>query len=197
MRTGLLIIDMQNDFLPGGSLAVTGGDEVIPIINELQNDYELLIATQDWHPADHGSFVSQYPERKVFELAELAGLPQVLWPDHCVQGSFGAELSADLEQNCIAAIFRKGMDPQIDSYSAFFDNGHKKATGLEAYLKGFGVEEVHLCGLAADYCVYYSAMDALALGFGVAIINSATRAISLEGYEKAKQTLIASGGQII
>ena len=197
MKTALLIIDMQNDFLPGGSLAVASGDEIIPIINQLQSAYDLVVATQDWHPADHGSFASQHPGRKVFEMAELAGLPQVLWPDHCVQGSYGSDFSADLEQNRITAIFRKGMDPQIDSYSAFFDNGHKKGTGMEGYLKGLGIEEVHLCGLAADYCVYYSAMDALSLGFKVAIINQATRAISLEGFEKAKQDLIASGGQVI
>ncbi len=197
MKTALLIIDMQNDFLPGGSLAVANGDQVIPIINKLQNDYELVVATQDWHPADHGSFASQHPGRKAFELAELGGLPQVLWPDHCVQGTGGAELSKDLEQKRVAAVFRKGMNAQIDSYSAFFDNGHKNATGLEGFLKSLGVEEVHICGLAADFCVFYSAMDTLALGFRVAIIDSATRAISTEGYAKAQQDLINSGGKII
>ena len=197
MKTALLIIDMQNDFLPGGSLAVAGGDQIIPIMNELQNDYDLVVATQDWHPADHGSFASQHPSRKAFEMAELSGLPQMLWPDHCVQNSWGAELSADLEQKRIAAIFRKGMDAQFDSYSAFFDNGHQKATGLEGYLKGLGTEEVHLCGLAADYCVFYSAMDALNLGFKVAILNKATKAISPEGYLKSLQELMNSGGQII
>ena len=197
MKTTLLISDMQNDFLPGGSLAVADGDEIIPTINQLQRSYELVVATQDWHPADHGSFVSQHSNRKAFETAELGGLPQVLWPDHCVQGSYGAALSAALDQQRIATIFRKGMDPQIDSYSAFFDNGHKKATGLEAYLKGLGVEEVHVCGLAADFCVFYSAMDALTLGFKVSILDKATKAISPEGYETAKRELIASGGQII
>jgi nicotinamidase/pyrazinamidase len=197
MKTALLIIDMQNDFLPGGSLAVASGDEIIPVINELQKGYDLVVATQDWHPADHGSFASQHPGRSLYELAELAGLPQVLWPDHCVQGSFGAELSTDLDLERVAAIFRKGMDPLIDSYSAFFDNGHKKATGLEGYLKGLGVEEVHVCGLAADYCVFYSAIDALNLGFKVAILDKATKAISPEGYAKALQELTNSGGQII
>ena len=197
MKTALLIVDMQNDFLPGGSLAVAEGDEILPTINKLQKQYDLIVATQDWHPADHASFASQHPGKKVYEMADLAGLPQVLWPDHCVQGSLGAELSTALDQNRISAIFRKGMDPQIDSYSVFFDNGHKKATGLEAYLKGLGIEEVHICGLAADYCVFYSAMDALSLGFKVTIINKATKAISPQGYEIARQELMNSGGKII
>lgn len=197
MRTALLIIDLQSDFLPGGSLAVTDGDQIIPIINKLQGAYDLIVATQDWHPANHGSFASQHSGKKVFEMAELGGLPQVLWPDHCVQGSFGAKLNSALNQKRIAAIFRKGMDPEIDSYSAFFDNGHRKATGLEGYLKGLGVDEVHVCGLAADYCVFSSAMDALSLGFKVAIIDKATKAISPEGYQKAKQDLISSGGKVI
>ena len=197
MKTALLIVDMQNDFLPGGSLAVAEGDEIIPTINKLQKQYDLIVATQDWHSADHASFASQHPGKKVYEMADLAGLPQVLWPNHCVQGSLGAQLSAALDQDRIATIFRKGMDPQIDSYSVFFDNGHKKATGLEGYLKGLGIEEVHICGLAADYCVFYSAMDALSLGFKVGVINKATKAISPQGYQTAKRLLIASEGKII
>ncbi|HSN93478.1 MAG TPA: bifunctional nicotinamidase/pyrazinamidase [Anaerolineaceae bacterium] len=197
MKTALLIIDMQNDFIPGGSLPVASGDEIIPIINELQKGYELIVATQDWHPADHGSFASQHPGAKTFEMAELAGLPQVLWPDHCVQGTYGAELSTALDLKHIAAIFRKGMDTAIDSYSAFFDNGHMKATGLEGYLRGLGIKELHICGLAADYCVFYSAMDALNLGFKVSIIDKATKAINPEGYAKAQQELMNSGGKII
>jgi nicotinamidase/pyrazinamidase len=197
MKTALLIIDLQNDFLPGGSLAVANGEQIIPNINELQSGYDLVVATQDWHPADHGSFASQNPGHPVYETIELNGLPQVLWPDHCVQGSFGARLSDDLNQERTAAIFRKGMDAEIDSYSAFFDNGHRKATGLEGYLKGLGVEEVHVCGLAADYCVFFSAMDALSLGFRVAILDKATKAINSEGYAKAKRELIDSGGKII
>ena len=197
MKTVLLIVDMQNDFLPGGSLAVAEGDEIIPTINKLQKQYDLIVATQDWHSADHASFASQHPGKKVYEMAELAGLTQVLWPNHCVQGSLGAQLSAALDQDRIATIFRKGMDPQIDSYSVFFDNGHKKATGLEGYLKGLGIEEVHICGLAADYCVFYSAMDALSLGFKVGVINKATKAISPQGYEIARQELMNSGGKII
>jgi nicotinamidase/pyrazinamidase len=197
MKTALLIIDLQNDFLPGGSLAVLDGDRIIPSINKLQKHYDLVVATQDWHPADHGSFASQQPGKKKYEMAELGGLPQVLWPDHCVQGSVGAALSTALDQKRIAAIFRKGMDAAIDSYSAFFDNGHQKATGLEGYLRGLGVDTVHVCGLAADYCVFYSAMDAISLGFRVTILDAATRAISQSGYEKAKQVLITSGGRIL
>jgi nicotinamidase/pyrazinamidase len=197
MKTALLIIDVQNDFLPGGSLAVANGDQIIPNINEIQSGYDLVVATQDWHPADHGSFASQHPGHPVYETIELNGLPQVLWPDHCVQGSFGARLSDDLNQERIAAIFRKGMDAEIDSYSAFFDNGQRKTTGLEGYLKGLGVKEVHVCGLAADYCVFFSAMDALSLGFRVAILDKATKAINPEGYAKAKRELIDSGGKII
>ncbi len=197
MKTALLIIDLQYDFLPGGSLAVADGDVIIPIINQLQGSYDLVVASQDWHPKNHGSFASKHPGMKAFDLAELDALPQVLWPDHCVQGSLGAELSAELDQEKIASIFRKGMDPLIDSYSAFFDNGHKKPTGLEGYLKGLGMEAVHVCGLAADYCVFYTAMDALSLGFRVAVLNEATKAISSEGYAKAQQELISSGGQII
>lgn len=197
MKTALLIIDMQNDFLAEGALAVPDGDETIPVINRLQDNYELVVASQDWHPADHGSFASQHPGKKPYEMIELAGIAQVLWPDHCVQNSFGAELSQALNQERIAAIFRKGMDAKIDSYSAFFDNGHQRATGLEGYLKGLGVREVHVCGLAADYCVFYTAMDALELGFEAAILKDATKAISLEGFKKAQQTLISSGGQII
>jgi nicotinamidase/pyrazinamidase len=197
MKTALLIIDLQNDFLPGGSLAVLDGDRIIPSINKLQKHYDLVVATQDWHPADHGSFASQQPGKKKYEMAELGGLPQVLWPGHCVQGSVGAALSTALDQKRIAAIFRKGMDAAIDSYSAFFDNGHQKATGLEGYLRGLGVDTVHVCGLAADYCVFYSAMDAISLGFRVTILDAATRAISQSGYEKAKQVLITSGGRIL
>ncbi len=197
MKTALLIIDLQNDFLPGGSLAVANGNQIIPNINKLQSGYDLVVATQDWHPADHGSFVSQHPGHPVYETIELDGLPQVLWPDHCVQGGFGARLSDDLNQERIAAIFRKGMDAEIDSYSAFFDNGHRKTTGLEGYLKGLGVKEVHVCGLAADYCVFFSAMDALSLGFRVAILDKTTKAINAEGYATAKRELIDSGGKII
>lgn len=192
----LLLIDIQNDFLPGGSLAVPGGHEILPLVNALQAGYELVVATQDWHPAQHQSFASQHPSCQVFQQIDLHGLPQTLWPDHCVQGSAGAEFSPALEQQRIEAIFRKGTNPEIDSYSGFFDNGHRKSTGLADYLRGRGVQEVHLCGLAADYCVNFSALDALQEGFTVTFLEAATRAISAEGYAQARQELLRRGAQV-
>ena len=146
MTKALIIVDMQNDFLSGGALAVAGGDEIIPEINQLSPLYELVVATQDWHPGNHGSFASQYASAKPYDMGELAGMPQVLWPDHCVQGTFGAELSQFLDQKHVEAVFRKGMAHEIDRYSDFFDNGRRKATGLEGYLLWRGVNEVHICG---------------------------------------------------
>ena len=194
--TALLLIDIQNDFLPGGSLAVAGGHEILPLVNQLQARYELVVATQDWHPARHQSFASQHPGQAVFSQIDLHGLPQTLWPDHCVQGTAGAEFSAQLDQNRFEAIFRKGMNPDIDSYSGFFDNGHRNSTGLADYLRGRGVQEVHVCGLAADYCVFFSALDALQEGFRVVFLEAATRAISAEGYQQARQQLEQRGAGV-
>ena len=193
----LLLIDIQNDFLPGGRLAVPEGDAVIPLANALQPHFDLVVATQDWHPAGHQSFASSHTGRSQFEEIDLHGLPQVLWPDHCTQASDGAALAPGLHPERIEAIFRKGMNPEIDSYSAFFDNGHRKSTGLADYLRGRGVTEVFLAGLAADYCVYFSAKDALAEGFAATVIEDATRAISAEGWEKAKADLQAQGGRLV
>lgn len=193
----LIIVDIQYDFLPEGSLAVSKGDEIIPIVNQIQADYGLVVATQDWHPANHQSFASQHPGRNPFEEIELDGLEQVLWPEHCVQDSRGAQLSDALDSRRIEAIFRKGMDASIDSYSGFYDNGQRKATGLTAYLKGRQVDEVHVCGLAADFCVYYTAMDALEEGFASAIISKATRAIDKGSFIEKKNVFIRSGGQLI
>ncbi|MBO2007805.1 bifunctional nicotinamidase/pyrazinamidase [Hymenobacter negativus] len=192
----LLLIDIQNDFLPGGRLAVPEGDAIIKLVNDLQPQFELVVATQDWHPAGHQSFASSHAGRTQFEEIDLHGLPQVLWPDHCTQASEGAALAPALQTERIEAIFRKGMNPEIDSYSAFFDNGHRKSTGLADYLRGRGVTEVYLAGLAADYCVYFSAKDALAEGFAATIIEDATRAISAEGWEKAKADLQQQGGRL-
>jgi len=197
MKTALIIVDMQNDFLPGGALGVAGGDEIIPRINHLAGEYGLVVATQDWHPRDHGSFASQHPGARVFDMAKLAGCPQVLWPDHCVQGTFGAELTDMLDQSRIEAIFRKGMDPLIDSYSAFFDNARKKSTGLDGYLRGRDVEAVHICGLAADVCVWYTAKDAIALGFEAAILLEAVRAIDKDAFDKIQQDFLLSGGRLL
>jgi|SRR5690606_28040257 len=196
MKT-LIIVDIQNDFLEGGSLAVSGGNEVIPIINQLQNDFELIVATQDWHPIHHKSFAKNHNGKNEFEVIDLNGLPQVLWPVHCVQGSFGAEFHKDLNSNKIEAIFRKGMNPEIDSYSGFFDNGKRKNTGLFGYLKDRNVSEVFVCGLAADYCVYFTANDALDLGFKTTIIEKATKPIDAGNWGKLKQTHIAKDGKII
>ena len=197
MTTALIIVDMQNDFLPGGALAVAGGDEIIPEINRLSLEYDLVVATQDWHPHNHGSFASQYEGARPFEMGQLGGMPQVMWPDHCVQGSFGADLSRELDQERVEAIFRKGMNPEIDSYSAFFDNGKLKATGLEGYLRGSGVTEVHICGLAADYCVWYTAKDAIELGFEAVIMLDAVKAINPEEFEKIKQEFSGLGGKLM
>lgn len=197
MTTALIIVDMQNDFLPGGALAVAGGDIIIPEINRLTIEYDLVVATQDWHPHNHGSFASQYEGARPFEMGQLGGMPQVMWPDHCVQGSFGADLSRELDQERVEAIFRKGMNPEIDSYSAFFDNGKLKATGLEGYLRGRGVTEVHICGLAADYCVWYTAKDAIELGFEAVIMLDAVKAINPEEFEKIKQEFLGLGGKLM
>lgn len=192
----LIIVDIQNDFLEGGSLAVNNGNDVIPIINSLQNEFDLIVATQDWHPQNHKSFAAQHPGKKEFELTELNGLPQVLWPIHCVQGSFGAEFHLDLETNKIETIFRKGMDTEIDSYSGFYDNGKRKNTGLLGYLEDRNVEEVFVAGLAADYCVYFTAKDALEAGFQTTIIESATRPIDAENWGNLKEEFQILGGNI-
>jgi nicotinamidase/pyrazinamidase len=175
----LILVDLQNDFLPGGALAVPNGDAVIPLANRLQPAFPLVAATQDWHPPDHGSFAANHPGRKVFEQIELNGLPQTLWPAHCVQGTAGADLAPGLERDHIAKVFPKGTDPAIDSYSGFYDNGHRRATGLGDWLKNNGVTEVFLCGLATDYCVKFTALDAVSLGFKTHLIEDACRGVNL------------------
>jgi len=193
----LLLIDIQIDFMPGGRLAVPDGDAIIPLVNALQPQFDLVVASQDWHPAGHRSFASSHPGHATFTEIEWQGLPQMLWPDHCVQATPGAELHPALDTRCVEAIFRKGTDPNIDSYSAFFDNGHRKGTGLAAYLRGRGVTVVYLAGLAADYCVYFTAKDALAEGFGVVVLAEATRAISAEGWAAAQADLRQHGGHVV
>ena len=182
----LVLVDLQNDFLPGGALAVPRGDEVIPIANRLQPRFGLVVATQDWHPPGHGSFASTRPGRKPGELAELAGLPQVLWPDHCVQGTAGAAFAPTLTMARVEAIVRKGTDPAIDSYSGFFDNGHRKTTGLGDYLKGRGAGDVYLLGLATDYCVKFTALDARKLGFRTFLVQDASRGAELRPGDVAR-----------
>jgi nicotinamidase/pyrazinamidase len=175
----LILVDIQNDFLPGGALAVPNGDVVVPIANRLQAAFPIVIATQDWHPANHGSFAANHPGKNVFEQIDLKGLPQTLWPVHCVQGTKGAELACGLERERITKIFPKGTDTGIDSYSGLFDNGHRKSTGLGEWLKAKGVTEVFVCGLATDYCVKFTALDAAQGGFKTRFIEDASRGVNL------------------
>ncbi len=181
MNTHALIhVDLQNDFLPGGALGVAGGDEIIPLANRLMDDFAIIVATQDWHPPDHGSFAANHPGRQVFERIDLHGLPQTLWPAHCVQGSPGAEFAPGLEVSRITRIFQKGMRPDIDSYSGFHDNGHRHSTGLAEWLREQGVTRVTLCGIATDYCVKFTALDAVAEGFEVTLHLPACRGVDLQ-----------------
>jgi len=176
----LILADIQNDFLPGGALAVPEGDKVIPVANQLQPLFPLVVATQDWHPGNHGSFAASHPGKKVFEQIQLNGLPQTLWPVHCVQNTRGGELAAALNRDRIAKVFPKGTDAGIDSYSGLFDNGHRKSTGLGEWLKAQGVTEVYVCGLATDYCVKFTALDAAQMGFKTSLIADASRGVNLQ-----------------
>jgi nicotinamidase/pyrazinamidase len=198
----LILVDIQNDFLPGGALAVPDGDTVIPVANTLQPAFPLVVATQDWHPADHGSFAASHPGKNVFEQIELNGLPQTLWPVHCVQKTTGAELATALNQDRIVKVFPKGTDAGIDSYSGLFDNGHRKSTGLGEWLKAQGVSEVYVCGLATDYCVKFTALDAAQMGFKIFFIEDASRGVnlgpddvqnSIEEMKRAKIVVVQSG----
>lgn len=177
--TALIIVDVQNDFIPGGALAVREGDQVVSVINEVQRKFKHVIATQDFHPANHGSFAANHPGKNPGELIELAGLTQILWPVHCVQGSWGADFHPDLDNRSWEAIFQKGKNPEVDSYSGFFDNARRGDTGLGDYLKSKGINQVFVCGLALDYCVKFTALDAKSLGFDTVLIADATRAVNL------------------
>jgi nicotinamidase/pyrazinamidase len=193
----LIVVDIQNDFIPGGSLAVPAGNEIIPIVNRLEKKFLLVVATQDWHPESHLSFASNHPGKNVYETVSVDGLEQILWPDHCLQGKKGAMFPAEFDDRRVEAIFRKGTDPRIDSYSGFFDNGRKKSTGLGDYLKGRGVRQVYLCGLAAEYCVLYTALDAVELGLETYYLEDATRALSQEGFRQAKELILSRGGKLL
>ena len=197
MKKALIVVDVQNDFCEGGALAVPKANEIIPYVNLLMEDstYDEIILTQDWHPANHKSFASNNG-KKVGETIELNGYSQFMWPDHCVQGTKGAELHKDLKQNKISAIIRKGMNPNIDSYSAFFDVNKKNPTGLDGFLKDHNVTSVYICGLAADYCVYYTAKDALALGYTTNILEGSTKAIDVTHFDELKQEFIKKGGNV-
>ena len=175
----LLLIDIQNDFLPAGALPVPEGNQVVAVANRLMDQFDLVIATQDWHPADHGSFAANHAGQTPGAMIDLNGLPQILWPVHCVQGTPGAELHPRLNRARIARIFQKGLDPEVDSYSGFFDNGRRSSTGLAEYLRGQGVTDVYICGLATDYCVKATALDAVGLRFKTHLLEDGCRGVEL------------------
>jgi nicotinamidase/pyrazinamidase len=176
----LILVDIQNDFLPTGALPVPRGDEVVAVTNRLSPRFDLVVATQDWHPRDHGSFAANHPGRKPGDVIDLNGLPQILWPVHCVQGTPGAEFAPGLDTSRVARVFQKGIDPAIDSYSGFFDNGHRRSTGLADYLREKGVTDVYVLGLATDYCVKFTVLDALhRAGLKTWLVEDGSRGVNL------------------
>lgn len=177
----LLVVDIQNDFLPGGALAVPRGDEVVPVANRLMPAFALVVGTQDWHPADHLSFARQHPGKRIGETVPLDGIEQILWPAHCVQGSMGARFASGLRSHWMHRVFRKGTDVRIDSYGGFFDNGHRKATGLHDYFQACGVDSVVIVGLALDVCVKFTALDAAELGYRTRVVEEGVRGVELNG----------------
>jgi len=198
-HSALILIDLQNDFFPGGSLGVPGADAIFPLANTVQDLFDFVVATQDWHPQNHTSFASNHPSKKAFEVIDLNGIPQVLWPDHCVQGTKGAEFHSKLRKDKISKIIHKGTDPKIDSYSAFYDNAHLKETELEPFLKEKGIHTVYIMGLATDYCVYYSVLDAVKLGFKTYLIEDGCFGINKNtgDVENALKQMKQAGATII
>lgn len=200
-KRALLVVDVQNGFCANGNLPVPGGEAVVPVINRLmaEGGYDLIVASQDWHPPDHKSFASQHPGKKPFEMGSLRGRPQVMWPDHCVQGSRDAEFHPELDRNRIHLVQRKGEDRETDSYSAFRDNHAERSTGLDAELKRHGIEQLDVCGLATDYCVKFSALDAVAMlpGVEVRVIENASRGITPEGVKSAFEELRQAGVAVV
>lgn len=195
----LVLVDIQNDFMPSGALPVPDGDAVVAVANMLAPRFSLVVATQDWHPADHGSFASAHPGAAPGDVIDLGGVEQVLWPDHCVQNTPGASFHSALDVGAVDHVVRKGTDREIDSYSAFYDNGHRKDTGLAEFLRARGVAELVVCGLATDYCVKFTALDALGLGFGVTVIADGCRAVDLtpgDG-ERAFAEMRSAGAQVL
>lgn len=193
MSHALLVIDVQNDFCPGGALAVAGGDEIVAPINAIMDTFDTVILTQDWHPAGHSSFASSHTGKAPFEMINMPYGPQVLWPDHCVQSSAGANFHADLRTDG-DLIIRKGFRSAIDSYSAFFENDHSTPTGLKGYLETRGITQLTMVGLATDFCVHYSAVDAAQLGFDVTVLSNLCRAIDMDGsLAVAEQAMRAAG----
>lgn len=179
-KNALIIVDLQNDFCDGGQLAVPGSKEIIPHANHLQNYFDIVIATQDWHPKNHMSFAGNHPSKDIGDVISIGNMSQILWPMHCIQGTAGASFHPEFKTEKITKIVHKGIDPQLDSYSAFFDNAHMRSTGLKEYLQQHDVENVYLMGLATDYCVKYSSLDAIYLGFNVFVIADACRGVDLK-----------------
>ena len=197
MTRALILVDLQYDFMPGGALGVAQGDQLVPLANRMQGFFDLVLATQDWHPPDHSSFARNHPGHEIGQVIDTDGISQVLWPVHCVQNTGGAALVSTLVTSEIRRIFYKGTNPAIDSYSAFFDNGHRQSTGLGDYLKEMGVEAVYLLGLATDYCVKYSVLDARELGFEITVIEDGCRAVELQAGdgERAIEAMRESGAR--
>ncbi|MGB3799929.1 MAG: bifunctional nicotinamidase/pyrazinamidase [Lewinella sp.] len=197
--TALLLVDLQVDFMPTGMLPVPEGDQIIPMANRLMADYRTVGATQDWHPATHGSFAANHMWRKPGQVIDLHGLQQVLWPIHCVQETWGSEFVADLNVDGIDKVFRKGTDPEIDSYSGFFDNGHRKATGLADWLRDRGIKNLHVMGVALDYCVKFTVLDGLREGFGVTLLEAGTRPVELQpgDGQAAVREMVAAGAVVV
>lgn len=190
----LIVIDLQVDFCPGGALAVAGGDEIVGPVNAMMAEFDAVILTQDWHPAEHSSFAANHPGKASYEMTEMPYGPQVLWPVHCVQGSAGAAFHPGLDTDRAELVIRKGFRPAIDSYSAFFENDRSTPTGLEGYLRSRGIDTLTMVGLALDFCVQYSALDAARLGFEVTVREGACRAIDLDGSQAAAQAAMAAAG---
>ncbi len=199
MKKALVLVDIQNDFLPGGALAVPDGDAIIPLINALIPKFDIVVATQDYHPADHGSFAKNHDGKAIGEIIDLNGLQQILWPIHCVQGAKGSDFAADLSMSRVDKIFTKGEDKSVDSYSGFFDNGKQNPSGLAEFLNDAGVDRLFVVGLATDYCVKYTAIDAFELGFETIVISDATRAVNLNpgDFDKAISEMHSLGIKIM
>jgi nicotinamidase/pyrazinamidase len=195
----LILVDLQVDFMPTGMLPVPEGDAVVPLANELMPQYPVVVASQDWHPANHGSFAANHPWRKPGQVIDLHGLKQVLWPIHCVQESWGAEFVPELHTAGITKVFRKGTDPTVDSYSAFYDNGHRKSTGLADWLRRQQVDAIDVMGLATDYCVKYTVLDGLREGFRVRLIEEGCRGVELVAgdTERAVEEMRKAGGVLV
>jgi nicotinamidase/pyrazinamidase len=194
----LILVDIQNDFLPGGALAVAGGDEIASPANRLMEDFEIVVATQDWHPPDHGSFAANHLGKEVYESIDLHGLPQTLWPVHCVRDTSGAEFAPGLDVRRITRVFQKGTRPEVDSYSGFHDNGHRHSTGMADWLREQGVTQLTVCGLATDYCVKFTALDAVSEGFQVTLALAASRGVNLMAgdVDKAVEEMRGAGVDI-